>query len=115
MQYACKTIGIGGGGICNTQLDTNGRLVICCGNNVKIYTNAISPVIQSSNGSFYPTFSNLIYTLMFNNNPALQGCISIETATVNSIEYNSDLNVGVHLYDSNWNYESTYNKLCNCG
>ncbi len=112
MQYGSKTIGIGGG-ICNAQLDTNGRLAMCGGTSVKIYTNAISPVIQSSNGSFFPTFSNPIDTLLFNNNPTIQGCSNIETATVNSIEYNivSDLNVGVHLYDSNWNYQSTFNMV----
>ncbi len=46
---------------------------------------------------------------MFNNNPAIQGCVNVERAIINNIEYNLviDLPVGVHLYDCNWNYQST--------
>ena len=111
MQYASKTIGIAGGGICNTQLDTNGRLAMCGGTNVKIYINGISPVIQNTNGSFSSIFANPVDTLLFNNNPAIQGCSNIEKATINNIEYNLviDSPVGVLLYDSNWNYQSTFN------
>ncbi len=62
-------------------------------------------------GSFLFIFTNPINTMMFNNNPAIQGCVNVEKATINNIEYNLviDLPVGVHLYDCNWNYQSTFN------
>jgi hypothetical protein len=46
---------------------------------------------------------------MFKNNPAIQGCANLGTATINSIQYNLlvDYNIGVFFYDSNWMYKST--------
>jgi hypothetical protein len=62
-------------------------------------------------GSFLSIFTNQVNTMMFNNNPAIQGCVNVERAIINNIEYNLviDLPVGVHLYDCNWNYQSTFN------
>jgi hypothetical protein len=39
--------------------------------------------------------------------------MNVERATINNIEYNLvvDFPVGVHLYDSNWKYQSTFNKV----
>ncbi len=78
-----------------------------------VLDSTVSSIFQNSNVSFLSIFSNPIDSLLFNNNPTIQGCSNIETATVNSIEYNivSDLNVGVHLYDSNWNFQSTFNMV----
>ena len=48
---------------------------------------------------------------MYNqSNPVIQSCRNIDKAKINNIEYNLivDLPVGVHLYDSNWKYQSTF-------
>ena len=49
---------------------------------------------------------------MFNkSHPVIQACRNLDTTSINNIQYNLlvDQSVGVYWYDSNWNYQSTFN------
>jgi hypothetical protein len=62
--------------------------------------------------SYLELFSNHSDTKIFNKtHPVIQDCVNIDTTTINNIDYNLvvDRPVGVHLYDSNWMYQSTCN------
>ena len=64
------------------------------------------------NKRFLDFATNGIDSQLFYNNPVIQGCINVERATINNIEYNIVVNsyVGLYLYDTNWKYNSTFNK-----
>jgi hypothetical protein len=67
--------------------------------------------IKKLNKRFLDFATNGIDSQLFYNNPAIQGCINVERATINNIEYNivADYYVGLYLYDTNWVYKSTFN------
>ena len=46
-----------------------------------------------------------------NSGPTIQLCNNLGVATINNVQFNlvSDLHVGVYLYDTDWNYVSTFN------
>jgi hypothetical protein len=70
----------------------------------------VSTILTSK--SYFELFSNHFDTKIFNkSHPVIQTCRNIDTTTINNIPYNLvvDRNVGVHLYDSNWMYKSTFN------
>ncbi len=76
-------------------------------------TNSTTPKTTTTttiNKTYLYYASSCVYTQIFNNNPIIQDCRNFDTATINSFQYNLvfDSKVGVYLYDSNWNYKSTF-------
>lgn len=69
------------------------------------------PIELFNNSSFFNIFINGSDTHLFKNtNPFIKSCRNLASGFINNVEYNlvSDQTVGVFLYDTNWNYVSTF-------
>jgi hypothetical protein len=77
-----------------------------------------SEKIESSTSTMYEKLNSYFYLFkqgvnneMLKNNSVIQTCLNLDKVTINSFQYNLlvDQSVGVYWYDSNWNYQSTFN------